>query len=80
MLVSGSGFVAGGHWSSLKQPSVCCSGCGMLLDFGCNPLLSSLAGGRSNPVQSLRSASRAFTSLRVVWNSLALKSVKGKKP
>lgn len=52
--------MAGGYWSSLKQLSVCCGNCGMCLDFGCNPLLSSLAGGRCDLVQSLRSGYSGF--------------------
>lgn len=36
--------------SSLKQLSVCCGNCGMCLDFGCNSLLSSLAGGQCDLV------------------------------
>lgn len=69
MLVLGLNFVAGGNWSSLKQLSVCSGNCGMCLDFGCNPLLSSLAGGQCDLVQSLRSATQAFTSLRDVGQS-----------
>lgn len=42
VLVLELNFLAGGNWSSLKQLSVCCGGCGMHLDFGCNLLLSSL--------------------------------------
>lgn len=58
MPVLGLILVAGGNRSSLKQLSVCCGNCGMCLDFGCNSLLSSLAGGRCDLVQSLRSLER----------------------
>lgn len=71
--------MSGGNWSSLKQLSVCCGDCGMHLDFGCNLLLSSLAGGQCDLVQSLRSATQAFTCLRSMWKSLGLKLLKGEK-
>lgn len=80
VLVLGLDFVAGGNWSSLKQLSVCCCDYGVLLDFGYNPLLSSLAGGQGDLVQRLKSATSGFhISRRCVGNSLALKWLKGKK-
>jgi len=76
LLVLGLGYVE----ICLKQASVCCSGCGMLLDFGCSPLLRLLAGGQSDLLQSLRSAAGTSRALRGVWDSPALELVKGKKP